>query len=116
APRHGGAGQRLVERQKVKVRAAGVGAVGDGVGVAVGARVRVLEAAGAVDGRVGRHGEVGVDDGRVAARVVGAAVLGGDEVARELRQVGGTGGGVGGAGCVEGACDADEGLLGFEEG
>lgn len=116
AVRGGGVGVADVEREVVQVRVGDGARVGHGVGEAVGRRVRVLQAAGAVQRLVRLEPQVRLHHGRVLLLVVVGAVGRLGQVAGHLVQVVGAERDVGRARRVQYLRYAEERLLGIEHG
>ena len=106
--------ERDIKREVVDV---GVGVrrcVGDGIGEAVCGGGRVAQTRRRVERLVGREAELGLQDHRVPRLEIGCAVSG--EVTGDLVHDVGAGIDVGGACCVEGLGDCEDGFGGLEEG
>lgn len=107
--------QRDAQREEIHVAIARTRRVGDGVREAVVA-LRVLEASGLVEGRVGDQAVVRLHDEGIFVGIVIAAVGVAAELGGERVHEGGAGGEGDGTCCVESVGDEGDGLLRQEKG
>lgn len=107
--------QRDVQREVVDVGVGGRGGVSDGVGEAVGGGGRVAEAGGRVEGLVSSEAKLCLQDHGVPLGDVRCTGRGVGDVVGNGVHVSSAGTNVGGACCIQGLRDCEDGLAGLEE-